>query len=207
MTQPANRLAASSGQTACGANVKRRRPAALRAMAVTIALAGLALLPPQAKATESAALQASLSSRVVADFLNNPAEAKIIPGSTVEFTLNVANPSTNIALPTDLVIAQAVPQELSLYVGDIAAAGRGPVEFVQGAAPSGLVYAFLSLADVTDSIEFSADGGLTFDYHPAPDANGIDPRITHFRVRLLGAMALRIDAIPSFSIRYRTRVK
>jgi hypothetical protein len=42
---------------------------------------------------------------------------------------------------------------------------------------------------VIDDVDFSNDGGSTWTYVPAPNALGVDPAVTHIRIRPKGTMA------------------
>jgi hypothetical protein len=89
-----------------------------------------------------------------------------------------------------------------LFVGDVISGG-GPLVFQQGGTPSALTYSWGGLASGGDDIDFSNDGGTSWTYTPVPNSDGVDPAITHFRVRPKGAMA----GNSSFSLQVRYRVK
>ena len=73
--------------------------------------------------------------------------------------------------------------------------------------PSGLKFTFGSLADQTDDVDFSADGGGTWTYMPVPDADGFDPAVTNVRVAPQGWMRGRTNAGPSsFAVHFQVRV-
>ena len=73
---------------------------------------------------------------------------------------------------------------------------------------SGLSYTFTSLADTTDDLEFSDNGGATFSYIPTPDAEGYDPNVTDIRVRPEGVfLAAGGGNDPSFTVQFRVRVR
>jgi hypothetical protein len=76
-----------------------------------------------------------------------------------------------------------------MIVQDIGGAGSGPVDFQDGSPSSGLSYSFISLGSTTDDLEFSSDGGLTYNYTPTADASGCDPLVTHVRVSPTGTFA------------------
>ena len=71
------------------------------------------------------------------------------------------------------------------------------------AGSSGLTYSFTSLANATDDLEFSNNGGASWTYVPTIDANGVDANVTHVRIRPKGSM------VPgsSFTINLRGLVK
>jgi hypothetical protein len=136
------------------------------------------------------------------DPFNNLSNPKSIPGGYVNYTLLINSPSAYTVTNNSLVITDAVPAGLKLYVGDYGGAGSGPVSFSQGAPSSTLTYTFTSLASATDDIEFSNDGGATWAYIPVPDINGIDATVTHVRIKPKGSMA----ASTSFSVLFRCRI-
>ena len=72
------------------------------------------------------------------------------------------------------VISDAIPANSQLFVGDLTGSGSGPVEFVEGAPPSGLLYAYAGLSDPADGLEFSNNNGLSFDYIPVPNGSVVD---------------------------------
>jgi uncharacterized repeat protein (TIGR01451 family) len=152
-------------------------------------------------------IEASLSSVVVADPINGAVNPKAIPGGIVEYRIGVSNGSPSVPSATNIVIGQPVPSNMALFVGDIDGPGDGPVAFADGSHSSGLNYLYLGLDQLTDSLEFSNDGGVTYDHTPMPNAQGIDPPVTHFRVRLLGAMSPGGQTASSFSLRCRTVIK
>ena len=53
-----------------------------------------------------------------------------------------------------------------------------------GGAVGGLTYDFVALGDLTDDVEFTADGGVdNYECEPVPDGRGADPNVTHVRIR------------------------
>ena len=160
------------------------------------------LTAAQATLRVSLPLVASKTAATVSDPLNNTSNPKAIPGSLVDFTIAVSNPSSRATDPNTVFVADAIPAGTQLFVGDIASPGGGPVAYLDGAPPSGLTYAFSNLGSTTDGLEFSNNGGSTFSYTPVPSAQGIDPAVTHVRVKLGGAHA----AAGRFSVRFRVRV-
>ncbi|NNE44300.1 MAG: hypothetical protein HKN12_08815 [Gemmatimonadetes bacterium] len=67
---------------------------------------------------------------------------------------------------------------------------------------------FASLGSAADDLEFSADGGASFSYVPVPDAQGVDPLVTHLRVRPRGTLAASAGAPhPGFELRFQVRVR
>ena len=111
------------------------------------------------------------------------------------------NPATLAVDSNSIIVIDATPANLQLYVGNIPG-GIGPILFVNGATPSALTYTFTSLASTTDDVEFSNNGGTTWTYVPTPDSNGVDAAVTHMRIKPKGAMA----AGSSFSLMFGYRV-
>ena len=77
----------------------------------------------------------------------------------------------------------------------------GPIAFNAGS--TGLLFTFTSLADQSDDVDFSNNGGSSWTYVPQPDGAGIDTAVTHIRLRPRGAMA----AGATFTVQMRTRIK
>lgn len=146
------------------------------------------------------------SSQIISDGISfkNP---KSIPSAVIDFTTQVANRSLLPQLPEALFVTNQVPTQLILYVGDLAGAGSGPVDFKQGTWPSQLTCTFGGIADGTDCLEFSNNDGATFSYQPLPDADGYDAAVTHIRIRPQGLMAPALLQPSSFVLRYRMKVK
>ncbi|HEX8625066.1 MAG TPA: DNRLRE domain-containing protein [Allosphingosinicella sp.] len=153
-------------------------------------------------------LATALSHPVVSDPLNGTVNPKAIPGAVVLYSLNVSNSSAGYPDSNSVTVVQSVPAQASLYVGDLGAAGSGPVAFSQGSPASGLTYAYSGLASSTDDLAFSSNGGASFGYTPAPDSSGFDPAVTHIRVSPKGLFAgASGSGSPSFTISYRVKVK
>lgn len=128
------------------------------------------------------------SSQPASDPVNGATNPKTIPGAFVAYTVSVTNPGSFAFDDGSIVVVDATPPNMRFYVSDLPATS-GPVLFQDGATASGLTYSFASLASTTDDIEFSNDGGASFSYVPAPDPSGVDPAVTHIRLRPRGAMA------------------
>jgi uncharacterized repeat protein (TIGR01451 family) len=132
---------------------------------------------------------------------------KRIPGSIVEYLINVSN-SGGAADPNSVRVSDAIPANTSLRVVDYGGAGSGPIQFANGTTSSGLTYTFTSLASATDDVEFSKDGGTTWTYTPVAGANGCDAAVTNVRVNPKGTfVADSATPDPSFALRFRICVK
>jgi hypothetical protein len=159
--------------------------------------------PPSntATLTVGASLTLVKSSQAFSDPFNGTTNPKAIPGAFVAYTIIAANPGPVVVDADTVFMIDAVPANTDLFVGDVGGAGSGPVSFT--ALTSGLSYTFTSLASVTDDVSFSNDGGTTYTYTPAPDANGVDPAVTHIRINPKGSFG----AATSFQAAFRVRVE
>jgi hypothetical protein len=107
-----------------------------------------------------------------------------------------------------MIVTDPIPANTELFVGDLGGVGSGPVGFSDGAVPSGLIYAFGGLSNVFDSVSFSNDNGVTYNYVPVPDADGFDTAVTNVRISLSGTFnGASGGNNPSFSLVFRVRVK
>ncbi len=119
---------------------------------------------------------------VLQDPVSGMTDPKAIPGAIVLYTITVSNQG---GIPADLnttILTDKIPANSSLLVSDIAGGGSGPVSFSDGSPASGLTYTFTSLGSTTDDLEFSDDGGATFNYTPVPDIDGADSNVTDIRI-------------------------
>jgi uncharacterized repeat protein (TIGR01451 family) len=164
----------------------------------TVAVASLD--PASATIQVSAPLKIAKSSAVYSDPLNDMTNPKLIPGSYVYYTVTVENPGGVPVTSGSIVITDPTPAGLSLYVANLPGS-TGPLLF--GAGSSGSTYAFSGLASTTDDLEFSNNGGTTWTYVPAANSAGVDPAVTHMRIRPKGTMA----AGSSFTLNFGYLVK
>jgi hypothetical protein len=146
--------------------------------------------------------------QTISDPVNGGANPKAIPGAVVQYQMVVTNQGGGGADANSFRLTDPIPAAGQMIVADIAGPGSGPVAFVQGAPASGLIYTFLGLGSGADSLEFSSDGGATWTYTPAPDGNGADTAVTHFRIVPTGAFAANTGGgAPGFTLRFRMRVE
>jgi uncharacterized repeat protein (TIGR01451 family) len=150
----------------------------------------------------SAPLTILKASQVYSDPKNGTSNAKAIPGATMTYTLTVANPGAGTVDTNSIVVIDATPANLQLFVGDLTA-GAGPLLFQNGSLPSGLTFSYVSLSSLTDDVDFSKDGGTTWTYVPTPNASGVDTAVTHLRIKPKGVMA----GLSSFTLQLRYIVK
>lgn len=141
--------------------------------------------------------------RVVSDPLNGTSNAKAIPEAVVQYVLNVTNHGNGVA--SNVVISDPIPANATMYVGDINGANSGPVRVVSGT--SGLGYSYTPGTPTLDNLEFSQDGGSTWDYQPTPGSTTPDPLVTHFRVNFTGNFSANPSGTaPSFDLYFRVVV-
>ena len=136
---------------------------------------------------------------------------KRLPGSVVTFSVSLSNQGGR-AIDTDtVVITDAIPTNLDLVVTDIGVLGSGPVSQANGAVACGLTYTFTSLASTTDDVEFSKSNGATWDQLtdiPTANGNGVDPAVTHLRIRPKGVFVGQSSATPPSCVwSFRARVE
>ena len=145
-------------------------------------------------------LSIAKTSLAYSDPVNGTTNPKLIPGGFADYSLTVTAPAGTSPTNNSVIVTDAIPANLSLFVGTYAP-GPGPVRFTPGG--SALTYGFTSLASTTDDLEFSNNGGASWTYAPIADADGVDAAVTHVRVRPKGSM------VPgsSFTINLRALVK
>lgn len=131
---------------------------------------------------------------------NGTTNAKLIPGGFATYGLTVTAPSGTQASSNSVIVTDALPANLALFVGTYAP-GPGPVAFTAGS--SGLTYSFTSLSSTSDDLSFSNNNGASFAYTPVADANGVDTNVTHIRINPKGSMAPG----SSFTINLRAMVE
>jgi len=164
---------------------------------------GTNALAASATLTVSApALAVTKSAQTISDPVNGTSNPKAIPGAFVHYTITVNNPGGAVD-SNSLFLADAIPANADLFVGNLGGAGSGPMAFTNGSPSSGLSYTFTSLASATDDVSFSNIGGTTFVYTPASGADNVDASVTHIRINPKGAF----NGNSNFQIRFRVRVK
>lgn len=139
------------------------------------------------------------------DVLSDPIHGAVnpfqIPGSLQRYRVTVTNTGVGSVDASTLVIADIVPPNTELFV----ASGPGnPVQFVDGATPSGLTFNYAT--HVTFSNQ--PGGAAPYSYTPTANGNGVDPNVTALRIAPSGAMPAAAGANqPSFSVEFRVRVR
>jgi len=180
-------LACSGNATALAGNILTVNPADT---AITCTFTNSYVVP----------LAIAKTSVAYSDQVNGLISPKLIPGSFANYTLTITAPASTSPTNNSVIVTDALPTNLGLFVGTYAP-GPGPVRFTPGA--SGLTYSVTSLANATDDLEFSNNGGASWTYVPTADADGVDAAVTHVRIRPKGTMA----AGSSFTINLRGLVE
>lgn len=152
-------------------------------------------------------LQLNSTAQVISDPVNGSSNPKAIPGAVIDYSVRASNTGTLSSDLNSTMLVQAIAADSEFYVGTDST--TSPVTFVNGSGNNrtGLTFTFDSLTSTTDSLEFSSDGGNTFGYQPDAGADGFDPAITHFRLRLDGSMNPSLGNLqPYFDYKYRVRL-
>lgn len=131
---------------------------------------------------------------------NGTTNPKLIPGGFATYSLTVTAPAGTQATSNSVIVTDALPANLALFVGTYAP-GPGPLAFAAGS--SGLTYSFTNLSNASDDLSFSNNGGTSFTYTPVANADGVDPNVTHIRINPKGSMAPG----SSFTINLRAQVE
>lgn len=144
---------------------------------------------------------------VISDPVNLTVNPLAIPGGVVEYSVTIVNRGAGTVDADTLEISDAIPNGSCLIVGDIAGVGSGPVMFVDGSPSSNLTYSFTSIGSTTDDVEFSNDGGVTYNYTPMPAASGCDAAVTHIDINPTGEFAANLGSgAPSATFSFRVLV-
>lgn len=141
------------------------------------------------------------ASQPYSDPIRGTTDPLAIPGAYVHYTITVVNPAVYPIDADTIVVADATPANLALFVNGLLS-GSAPVLFQDGGTSSALTFTYTDLASPDDDIDFSNDGGTTWTYTPVPDGSGFDSTVTNFRIRPKGTMA----ANSSFSLIARYKV-
>jgi uncharacterized repeat protein (TIGR01451 family) len=140
------------------------------------------------------------------DPVNLLTSPKAIPCEELTYTVAVSNSGTGTA--DDISITDTIPANMDLILNDINP-GAGPVAFIDGTAPnvpSGLTYSFITLDDLTDSLDFSIDG-TDWSYAPTP-VGGIDNAVRHIRIRPTGSFSGASGGNNAvFSIEFKVKIQ
>ena len=129
------------------------------------------------------------SAATLDDPINGTSNPMSIPGATVRYQIVLSNSGAGTADNDSIVISDPLPANMAFVVIDFDGSTSGPLRFDDGSPASGLSYNFVALDDSGDDIAFSDDGGLTWDYEPSADPEGLDPAVTNIRVNPKGVFA------------------
>ena len=131
------------------------------------------------------------------------ANAKAIPGATVQYSILITNSGTASPDTDSLDIIDTIPANTAIVMDDFSAAGSGPVGFVDGSPSSGLTYTVISVSDLTDDIVFldAADSPII------PAASGLDPLVRKIVINPKGTFNFSITGNPSFTLMFKVEIQ
>jgi trimeric autotransporter adhesin len=141
---------------------------------------------------------------VLSDPFNGGTSPKNIPGAIVLYTLRVTNTGAGTVDSNTLIIADPIPANTELFVGDLAGANSGPIGFVQGTPTSALSWTYTTLGDTLDDVDFSNVGCNTWTYVPTLP---FDPAVNCIRLNPKGTMSGTGGGNPYFDLSFRVRIK
>lgn len=164
------------------------------------------------------------------DPINLFASPKVIPGSLVNYKLEIKNSGVGKVDLGTTIITDKIPANAELFVGDyddVATASTSPVIFTDdcidpapadvNSSPSGLTYSYVDWANAGDSLSFSntATPPPTFGYTPTvatvDTTTGCDLAVTYFQVKLNGEFLGTLHSLggkpTSFCLQYRVRLQ
>lgn len=143
------------------------------------------------------------------DPVNTSSFPKSIPNSHIEYSVEVTNSGYGSADNNSVFITDPIPAaQTTFYFGN----PPDPVQFVDGATPSGLTLTFIALDDATDDIDFYSDAACTtIIATPVADASGYDissPRVSCIGINPKGEFNGSVDLVnlPSFSVNFTVRL-
>jgi len=136
------------------------------------------------------------SSLVITDPINGSTNPKAIPGATVLYSVQVTNQGLGTADVDTMIITDPIPANTTLVVSGT------PITFSDGTPSSNLSFTFTSLTSTSDDVEFSINGGTSW------DADGDDANLTHIRMRPKGTFAASDGTNhPNFILRFQVTVQ
>lgn len=175
---------------------------ALYGLALLLILAIAAPHPARAQTPHPAQLakpEIRLSSQIITDPLGS-ARPKALPGALVEYQLQVSNVDTALLGGNGLAITSPIPSQMMLLVPDGSIGGAAAIRFDRHSAQIECSFTARGLPD--DCLQFSNNGGASFDYVPQPGADGADDHVTHIRFRIRAGPDPSPD-ITQFSLSFR----
>ncbi|MDB5894526.1 MAG: hypothetical protein JWQ88_2057 [Rhodoferax sp.] len=142
---------------------------------------------------------------VTSDPVNGTSNPKSIPGAEVLYNLRVTNTGAGTADTNTVVLIDPIPANTELFVGNLKAAGSGPIVFEPGS--SALTWAYASLTSLTDDVNFSNNHCTSFSYVPVPTLD-YDPAVNCIRLNPKGKLAgASAGSNPYFELRFQVRIK
>lgn len=139
---------------------------------------------------------------VLSDPFNNTINPKNIPEAVVQYTIRITNSGAGSVGNNSIVITDPVPVNATLFTGNVS--GGAPYIYINGTPSSAISCPFIALNSLTDCIDFSNDGGITWGYTP----NGAyDNAVTHIRFNTTGSMAATGGGNPYFELKFNVQVK
>ncbi|MCP3867595.1 MAG: DUF3344 domain-containing protein [Gammaproteobacteria bacterium] len=152
----------------------------------------------------TAELASASFTQAVADPINGEVNPKAIPGASLIYTVTTSNIRAGQVDDNSVMVLNPVPPNTMLFVTDFPGTSDGPILFMDGVPSSGLSLWPENSIGAHSRVNYSSDGGTSFNYQPVPDAMGYDPRVTHFRVRLHGVFNGRdVTGASSFSLKFK----
>jgi len=136
--------------------------------------------------------------------------SKALPGSILTYTIKAENTGLGVAENNSIWISDAIPDKTYMLVKDFNdISGQGPLIEQPINPTSGLSYQFITLDSNSDDIEFSDNNGDDFNYSPTADSEGIDKKITHFRVNPNGIFQAPVagKSANQFSLKFRVQLQ
>ena len=144
-----------------------------------------------------------------AETLSDPVSTsnpKSIPGALKLYRITVTNQGAGAVDSNSVNIIDNIPANTRMFVGNLGAPASGPVAFVNGSPSSALTWTYAGLNNLTDDLDFSNDGGATWNYVPVPDGDGYDAAVNAVRMRPKGVMPGTGGGNPNFQLQFRVRV-
>ncbi|WP_136797747.1 DUF11 domain-containing protein [Desulfosediminicola ganghwensis] len=141
------------------------------------------------------------SAKTVSDPEHGMVNPYDVPGAIIEYRITVTNTGLAATDADSLLLVDPIPEHTALVVTD------PPVTISNVQATTGLTLTYTALNDLTDHVEFSADG-TDYSQIPTADGNGTDPSVKYLRFMPAGQFNAS-DGItdPSFTVTFRVRLQ
>lgn len=139
---------------------------------------------------------------VYSDPVNATTNPKAIPGALVTYQIIVTSPTGTQVDTNSVVVTDPIPVNTVLFVNDLPdQSGTAPVLFIPGT--SNLTFTYVNLANLSDDVAFSNNGGTTWTYVPTPDANGVDAAVNAIRLNPKDAFAPGTSVTVGFRVQIK----